>query len=173
MKRGMLVLVVLSVSAAACAETGIHTAVGLVESRYAVHHHNIPLLWLAKPFLIGSGVGGLKIALFEDLHVTLKDSYSLRDGVADALGPDWHPFVENWSKSGHECTLIYVRTNRHKIGMLILTAEEQGDTTLLQVTLKPKRFGKWVKEPLEHTKKGRRGSPRSESGADLEMSSLR
>jgi hypothetical protein len=59
-----LLLILSLVAAAASAETGINTVVGLVESRYAVRHHGVPALWLARPFLIGFGVGGLKMALF-------------------------------------------------------------------------------------------------------------
>ena len=59
----MLVLIACTVAAA---ETDISTVVHMVEARYAMRHHGIPFLWLAKPFLIGSGVSGVKIADFEN-----------------------------------------------------------------------------------------------------------
>ena len=63
MKRATWLLVVLFAGCAvSSAQTGIKTVVKLLETRYAVRHHGVPALWLAKPFMIGSGIGGLKIA---------------------------------------------------------------------------------------------------------------
>ena len=171
MKRGLLLVFLLAVSKLGSAESGIHAVVNLVEARYSVRHHGIPGLWLAKPFLIGSGVGGLKMAVFEDIRVPERDSLSLRDQMNEALGPDWHPFIEEWSRSGHECTLIYIKTHGSKVSMLIFASEEQGDLTLLQMNLNPKRLSRWTKEPIESAK-NHHGS-HSEGGTDLAMSSLR
>ena len=85
MSRAWL-LCLLLVSSAATAETGIATAVRLVESRYAVRHHGVPGLWLAKPFMIGSGVSGLKVAEFDNFHIPAEDSYTLKQQLSKIAG---------------------------------------------------------------------------------------
>ena len=96
MKRAWWVVLAVAVAcSAAGAQTSMKTVVRLVETQYSVRHHGVPLLWLAKPFLPGSGVGGLKIAEFTNLRVPAAQAEALKQQIGEALGPQWSPFVES------------------------------------------------------------------------------
>ncbi len=159
-----LFLFVLWACTAATAETGIRTAIQVVESRYAVRHHGVPGLWLAKPFMIGSGVGGLKIAEFGNLHVPPEDSYALKQQLSKSLGPDWHPFVEEWSKREGEWSLICTKTDAEKISMLIMTSDPADGLTVVHMKLSPRALDRWVDDPIDSarhkTATGMKDSPR-------------
>ena len=81
--KGVYLLLLLSLSGATQAETGIKTVVRLIESRYGVRHEGIPGLWLAKPFLTSSGTGGLKIEEFSSLRISATDSEWLRQHIPE------------------------------------------------------------------------------------------
>jgi hypothetical protein len=151
MRRAWLLCVLLA-SSGATAETGIRTAVKLVESRYAVRHHGVPGLWLAKPFMIGSGVGGLKIAEFGNFHIPAEDSYPLKQQLSKSLGPEWHPFVEEWSKREGEWSLIYAKTDADRVSMLIMTSDSNEGLTVVEMKLSPKALDGWVDDPIVSAK---------------------
>lgn len=151
MTRTLLLFLLLACTAAT-AETGFRTAVKLVESRYAVRHHGVPGLWLAKPFMIGSGVGGLKIAEFGKLHVPAEDSYALQQQLSRSLGSEWHPFIEEWSKRDAEWSLIYTKTDDDKVSMLIMTSDSDEGLTVVEMKLNSKALDRWVDDPIDSAK---------------------
>jgi len=153
MNRAWYLLLLMTIaSTAATAETGIKTVVKLMEARYAVRHHGVPGLWLAKPFMIGSGVGGLKIAEFSSFRVPSQDSYVLKQQVAMSLGPEWHPFVEEWSKRDGDWSLIYTKTNDAKVSILIATSDGEDGFTVVQMDLSGKALRQWFDGPVERAK---------------------
>ncbi len=160
MRRVWLAATVLVVaSAAATAQTDIKTVVKVVEARYHVRHHGVPMLWIAKPFMIGSGAGGLKMALFEDLRVPAKDTASLQDTVRQALGPGWSPFVETRSNETGESTVIYARPNSHKLKMLIV-AVERDEISLIQMHVSGAQRDEWFTRPVKKAHKNK-GEPQT------------
>jgi hypothetical protein len=152
MKRACLA-VLLSLSSLAQAETGIATVVQVVESRYGVRHHGVPGLFLAKPLLIKSGTGGVKLEEFNGLRIPFNDSYWLRDKLAKSLGPDWHPFIEEWSKSAAEWSLIYTKANGRHVSMLIVTADQEDGLTAVQMSLSGHRIGEWLNDPIKRARR--------------------
>jgi len=133
--------------ASASAETGINTVVRLLEVRYSVRQHGIPGLWLAKPFMIGSGVSGMKVAEFPKFRVLARDTYSLRQQVEKCLGPEWHPFMEEWSKADGEWSLLLTKAKDQRISMLIVTSEHEDGVTVIQLNLSGRALREWVDEP--------------------------
>jgi hypothetical protein len=151
MKRaGWLAVMMVVACSAAAAETDINTVVKLVEARYAVRHHGVPFLWLAKPFLLGSGVGGLKIATFENFQVPAEQQHALKEELEGALGPGWSPFVETRSKRNREWTMIYAHAEGRGMKMLIVTSEDNGEMTVLQMKVSGK---KWFDEPVANARR--------------------
>ena len=154
MRRAVAIaLLVAAATTTAAAGTGIGTVVKILEHRYAVHHHGVPGLWLAKPFLIGSGVGGLKIAQFENFNVPAADMGRLMDDVGSSLGADWQPFVQVWSKKEGEWTAIYANTSGQKLRLLIVSSEQHDGVTLMQVDVSGKARDKWFDEPVQSARK--------------------
>jgi len=150
----LLLLLLPMLSAAAPAETGIKTVVRLIESRYSVHRHGIPALWLAKPFLNSAtgGGGGVKIEEFSGLHISARDSEWLRQHIPASLGPDWHPFVEEWSNRDGEWSFIYTRSKGQHVSMLILTSDEEDGLTAVEMRVSDQNMAEWLDDPIQSAK---------------------
>ena len=123
----------------------------MVEARYAVRHHGIPFLWLAKPFLIGSGVSGFKMAEFQNFWVPASDVSRLRVEVQQALGPAWSTLVETANRNG-EWSVIYVRPDTGRMKMLMLSSEPSGGLSVMQMKVNPAAMNDWVDEPVKTAK---------------------
>jgi hypothetical protein len=150
--KGVFVLLLPLLCAAAPAETGIKTVVRLIESRYSVRHHGIPALWLAKPFFASSGAGELKIEEFSGLHVSAGDSEWLREHIPQSLGPDWHPFVEEWSRRDEEWSFIYTKSNGQHVSMLILTSDHEEGLTAVEMRVTDAKMAEWLDDPVRTAK---------------------
>jgi hypothetical protein len=151
MKRAAIAAVFM---AACClnafAETGIAQVIRVLEQKYSVHHHGIPGLWLAKPFMIGSGVSGLKMATFGDLRVPSAGMHELKQQMRQALGPQWQPFVETYSARSGEWTAIYLQPSGKAMQMLIATGEHN-EFTVMKMKLSEKAMRDWIDEPVKHS----------------------
>lgn len=164
MKRALVLLFVLTFACAAWAETGIKTVVKLLETRYPLHHHGVPALWLAKPFMFGSGIGGLKIAQFDTFRMRPEDAGTLQQQVGSALGPEWFPFIETWSRSEQEWSVIYARESGEKMQLLIVSSEEKDGLTVLQMNVSGKARDEWFKEPVRCAKRDNKNPQTAKNG---------
>lgn len=154
MRRGVVIAtaaMVLCGAVNAFGGTGISQVIKLVEAKYSTHHHGVPALWLAKPFLVGSGVRGLKMATFENLSIPADDMYQLKRQVSEALGPDWQPFVETFSKHDGEWSAIYLQTSG-KAMQLLIASDDHEEFTIVQIKLSEKAMHDWIDEPVQHAK---------------------
>jgi hypothetical protein len=140
------------------ANPGMKTAVAAVESHFGVRHHGVPLplLWVAKPFLIRAGVGGLRIATFEDFRGD--GSIAIDQVVSKALGAEWSLFLE--ARSRHERTNIYVRPQGARLAMLIATLEDN-ELTLIQMNCSGRALHHWINEPVGSAHNGKHKGNRS------------
>ena len=165
MKRASRVAIVIAlVCVAARAQTGIDDIVRVLETRYAVHHHGVPALWVAKPFMIGSGVGKLKIIEFEDLRIPFQDVNSLNGELDQCLGSEWSRFVEARSNPDGEWTIIYTRPDGKRFQMLIVSSERGDGTTLVQMTLSGNAERSWFDETVPTARKTRASKSLGASG---------
>jgi hypothetical protein len=166
MKRSMILAVIVLLSwASASAQGDFRTVVKAVETKYAVHHHGFPGLWIAKPFMIGSGVSGLKMALFDGFDCTDVTSAEFESVLKGTLGPEWLPFASVVSK--HERTVIYTRPSGSKLAMLIANFEGDG-LTLMQMNVGSKAMHDWVDEPVQTARTVIDGTPTSQGGDNAE-----
>lgn len=144
-----IVAVTIGITCFASAKTGMKTVVNVLESRYAVHHHGVPGLWLAKPFLFVSGIGSLKMAEFGKLRLSASDVYPLKATVEQALGLDWSPLVETWSKSDGEWSFIFAQTAGAGFRILIVSSDQDDGLSLIQVNVSGRAVRLWLDEPGE------------------------
>src|SRR5512145_3369951 len=98
MRRPGAVLLLLLAFAMPAAADGFDSVVKKVESHYGVHRLFPRLigfaLFVAKPATWGSGVGGVKVAVFEAEGRTFNPSMAELDGIVQAsIGREWRPFV--------------------------------------------------------------------------------
>ncbi len=156
-RRGILItllVVALGLAAPAAAQTGMDAVVKFLETRYSVRHHGVPGLWVAKPFMLGSGVRGLKMATFEGLHISPEDRTAIRTELDRTLSEQWTPFVESRSNVDGDWSIIYARENGEKLELLIFASDHE-DVTVLQMTASGKARDRWISEPGISTKHNR------------------
>lgn len=153
--KGLYLLLLPLLSAAAPAQTGIKTVVGLIETRYSVRHHGIPASWLEKPSWNSSGGGEFKIEEFSGLRISADDSQWLREHIPQSLGSDWHPFVEEWSRRDGEWSFIYTKSDGQHVSMLILTSDQEDGLTAVEMGVSDKTMAAWLDDPIQNAKNHR------------------
>ncbi|MBN1566688.1 MAG: hypothetical protein JXA73_02500 [Acidobacteria bacterium] len=151
MKRiGVMLLVVLMLATPAFAD-GFDSVTKRVESHYGVrrtHPHLIGFaLFFVKPAIWGSGVGGLKVAVFEKEGRAFSPSMSELDRIVqESVGQNWRPFVRVDSRRSGEATVIYVNCSGKRMQMLVASVD-QGDITVVQMKVSQKAFKRWKNDP--------------------------
>ena len=82
-----------------------------------------------------------------------EDAGTLQQQVGAALGPEWFPFVETWSKRDREWSVIYAKETGDKMQLLIVTSEENDGLTVLQMNVSGKAREEWFNEPVSCAKR--------------------
>ncbi len=158
MKRPGAVLLLLLAFAMPAVADGFDSVVKKVESHYGVHRLFPRLigfaLFFAKPATWGSGVGGLKVAVFEAEGRTFNPLISELDEIVQtSIGGEWRPFVRVDSRRNGEATVIYANPRGKKLHMLVATVE-RGDICVVQMKINQKAFKRWRDDPkseADHT----------------------
>lgn len=137
---------------AAGADRDFNTVVKRIEQQYGIrrsHPHLLGFaLFVAKPATWGSGVHGLKVAVFEDEHRNFESvpADELDRIVSEALGPKWQPFVRVHSRRDRESTVIYTSWSGNQMKMLIATVEHDG-LTVVHIEMSESAIKRWVADP--------------------------
>jgi hypothetical protein len=104
--------------------------------------------FIARPFM-PSGVGGLKLAIFEGVNLTeqscAQDLDSLMQNVA---GSTYYPFVRVHSKRDGEQTYIYLHEVKNGSSELLILSVDPGDTVVVKVRIKPEAMKDWMDDPV-------------------------
>jgi hypothetical protein len=146
-RRIICVLVVFASPTAFAGEHEFRGVVQSIEKTYGVHHTHIPLLGAMLFFARPAGVGGVKLAVFENFEMPA-DAADFSRVVEASLGPDWHPFVRVRSRSDGETTLIYTSPAGGKMRMMIVNLEPS-EATVVEMSLSDRAIKHWLKEPGE------------------------
>lgn len=145
----LLMLILCASTLASAADHEFRGVVRSIETTYKVHHMHIPLLGVALFFVRPAGVGGLKLAVFENFK-TPTDAADVTRVIESSLGPDWHPFVrvQEKSQTSGETTLIYASPAGGHMRMMIVNIEPS-EATVVELNLSDRAIKKWMKEPGE------------------------
>jgi hypothetical protein len=131
--------------AASGSGSGFDSVLHGIESRYNVHATKIPFMGLVSLIAghaTGGGVKSLHVAEIENFkgHV---DGAELNALVAERVGPGWKRMVRETSKSGEEQSLIYVKPEGSRIGMLVVDLDHQ-ELDLVQMSLNPDKLSEEI-----------------------------
>jgi len=143
----VLLLLMIAVPLASAGDNEFRGVVRAIEGTYGVHHTHIPLLGAMMFFARPAGVGGLRLAVFEDFELPTGAADFSRV-VENSLGPDWHPFVRVRSRSDGETTLIYTSPSGGKMRMMVVNLEPS-EATVVELSLSERAIRHWLKEPGE------------------------
>ncbi len=151
MKRTAAILIVLSALAIPVSADDFDSLAKGVESHYGsrrIFPHLIGFaLFFAKPATWGSGVGGLKVAVFESENRSFNPSISELDKVVrESIGRQWQPFVRVDSRIKDEATVVYTSFAGKHLRMLLATVE-RGDISVVHMKIKGKALARWMDDP--------------------------
>jgi hypothetical protein len=151
----VLVMIVLAIPGFA---DDFSAVVNRVESHYGVRRLLPRLigfsLFLIKPATWGSGVSGLKVAVFEEETRSLTPVITdLNNILRSSLSPKWKPFVSVNSRRDGEATVIYADCSDKNIRM-ILASVERHDILVVQMKVGKKAFKRWSNDPAAEAKAG-------------------
>ena len=125
--------------------TGFDSVLSGIESRYNVRATKIPFMGLVS-MIAGhatkGGVKGLHVAEIENFkgHV---DGAELNAIVAERVGPGWKRMVRETSRTGDEQSLIYVKPEGSRIGMLVVDLDHH-ELDLVQMSLDPNKLSEEI-----------------------------
>jgi hypothetical protein len=137
---------------AAPARAGDHEFHEIVD-RLASAYHQRPmrfmgLLSLATHFYRPEGVGGLELAIFDDINPSLRlDQAEFDRFMQSVAGAEYHPFVRVRSKHHGEQTYIYIHETKSRPEMLLLNVDSS-DAVVMKMWLKPEAMEKWMDDPV-------------------------
>jgi len=134
--------------AAGGAGVGFDAVVRGIESRYHAHANKIPfmgLISLVAGHATHGGVRGIHIAEIEHLDGPV-DGTELNALVAAHMGAGWQRIVRDTSRSGDEQSLIYVKPEGDRLGMLVVDLDHK-EMNVVQISINP---GKLSDEIGEH-----------------------
>jgi hypothetical protein len=116
-----------------------------IESRYNVHATKIPFMGLVSLIAghaTGGGVKSLHVAEIENFKGPV-DGAELNALVAERVGPGWKRMVRETSRNGEEQSLIYVKPEGSRIGMLVVDLDHH-ELDLVQMSLNPDKLSEEI-----------------------------
>jgi hypothetical protein len=121
--------------------TGFDAVVHGIESRYNVHATRIPFMSLISGIAgisTHGGVRGLHVAEIEHLQGPV-DGAELNSLVEQRVGQGWQRMIRETSRGGGDQTLIYVKPEGDRMGMLIVDLD-QSEVNVVQLSVNPDRL---------------------------------
>jgi hypothetical protein len=117
---------------------GFDAVVHGIESRYHVRATRIPFMSLISGIAgisTHGGVRGLHLAEIEHLEGPV-DGAELTALVEQRVGHDWRRMIRETTRSGAEQTLIYVKPEGNRMGLLVVELDRH-EMNLVQVSVDP------------------------------------
>lgn len=133
--------------------------------RIESHYHKRPMPFMSLLGFVANrarpeGVRNLKMAVFEDLDLSLHPSDADCGAVMqEIVGPAFQHFVSVWCRRDGEQTFIYAR-QQHQDYELLIVSLERDEACVIKMRLKPDAMGKWVEEPEESARNSTHGAQR-------------
>lgn len=130
---------------------GFDAIVRAIETRYHVHATRIPFMGLiscvAGAYTHG-GVRGLHVAEIEHLEGPV-DGDELNTLVAERVGQGWQRMIRETDRNGGEQSLIYVRPEGNRMGMLIVERSND-EMNIVQLSADPKNLADEIDKHHHH-----------------------
>jgi len=126
---------------------GFDEVVRGIESRYHVHANKIPflgLISLVAAHATHGGVHSVHVAEIEHMEGPV-DGAELNALVAEHVGPGWQRIVRDTNRSGDEQSLIYVKPQGSRLGMLVVDLDHK-EMDVVEVSINPDKLSDEISE---------------------------
>lgn len=133
--------------AAGGAGVGFDTVVRGIETRYHAHANKMPfmgLISLVAGHATHGSVRGIHIAEIEHLDGPV-DGTELNALVAQHIGAGWQRIIRDTSRSGDEQSLIYVKPEGQRLGMLVVDLDH-AEMNVVQISINPDKLSDEITE---------------------------
>jgi hypothetical protein len=126
---------------------GFDAVVRGIESRYHVHANKIPLLGLVSGMArvaTHGGVRGVHVAEIEHLKGPV-DGAELNSLVTERMGAGWQRIVRDTSRGGEEQSLIFVKPEGNRLGMLVVDLDRR-EMNVVEISINPEKLSSEIAE---------------------------
>ena len=159
----IILAVVVTQAAAVRAEADSFGAiVRSLESQDDVEVTTPPMMWLARLVVKAArpeGVMDVRLVTLEGRGLSrVASDESFNKLLQRVTDQGWSPLVRVRSRKSGELTAVHVREHRGRLSLLVV-ALSRGDGAIIEATVKPETFARWIEEPrliARRTHSGRR-----------------
>lgn len=124
-----------------------------IEAEYQVHRNYRFLMSFAGIVVKCTHVAGvkvLKMALFEDQHLSDTDLDNRLDELVERAGSSgWQPLVRSFSRRSGEHTYIYAQADGHDMKLLLVSVEPD-EAVVMQVKINPQKLSDFMNKHEHH-----------------------
>ena len=145
------VIVLASTGPANTLVAGFDSVVHGIESRYHAHATRIPFAGIVSGLAGAATHGGvhqLRVADFEHFNQPV-DGEELNQLVSQRIGEGWQRMIRETSRSGGDQTLIFVRPEGDRIGMMILDLDGH-ELDVVGMSINPDQLIQQLHDPTQH-----------------------
>jgi hypothetical protein len=146
----VLAFVVTQAAAVRAEADSFNALVRSLQSHDDVEVTSPPMMWLARLVVKAAqpeGVMDVRVATLEGRglsRVAGDESFNkLLQRVSDQ---GWSPMVKVRSRKSGELSVVHVRQHRGRLSLLVV-AISRGDGAIVEATVKPEVFSRWLEEP--------------------------
>ena len=126
---------------------GFDSVVRGIETRYHVHANKIPfmgLMSLVASHATHGGVHSIHVAEIEHVDGPV-DGMELNALVAEHMGAGWQRIVRDTNRSGDEQSLIYVKPEGERLGMLVVDLDH-AEMNVVEISINPDKLSDEITE---------------------------
>jgi Ca-activated chloride channel family protein len=120
-----------------------------IEKQCHAKKMNVPFLGVANfilKFWHPAGVKNVKVAIFHDQDLTKSANESFESVLHKAVGTDWSPMVQVYSRKKNESTYIYYSDPGKDMKFLVVNVQKT-EAVVAQVKFEPQKLVEFVQNP--------------------------
>jgi hypothetical protein len=129
-----------------------------LESQAGVEVTTPPMMWLARLVVKAAqpeGVMDVRLATLEGSGLSrVAGDASFNKLLQRVTDQGWSPLVKVRSKKSGELSAVHVKEHRGRLSLLVV-AISRGDGVVVEATVKPEVFARWLEEPRQIARRTR------------------
>jgi hypothetical protein len=154
----ILAIAVIPAAAVRAEADSFNALVRSLESQDDVEVTSPPMMWLARLVVKAAqpeGVVDVRVAILEGRGLSrLAGDESFNKLLRRVSDQGWSPLVKVRSRKSGELSVVHVRERRGRLSLLVV-AIDRADGAIVEATVKPEVFTRWLDEPLQIARRTR------------------
>jgi hypothetical protein len=146
----VLAIVVIQAAAVRAEADSFNSLVRSLKSHDDVEVTSPPMMWLARLVVKAAqpeGVMDVRVATLEGRGLSrIAGDASFNELLRRVADQGWSPLVKVRSRKSGELSAVHVRQHRGRLSLLVV-AISRGDGAIVEATVKPETFARWLDKP--------------------------